>query len=140
METIDTLPRYRHMNLIKICDHALIKTSEVKIMQIESHCQIVAGMSYDTSKAELIGWVYDTSLFDTDYEGIKRHLMRHQDGHYFLFSLFGTLTRRPFGQVVPLSEQDAQQWSAKNGVNFLNGGSNAIRSVEEYAAPPLHFE
>ncbi len=104
-------------------------------MQIASHCQTIAGMSYDTSKAELIGWVYDNSLFDSDYEGIKRHLMRHQDGHYFLFSLFGTMTSRPFGQVVPLSEQDAMQWSVANSVSLTQGGVGQQADRREYIVP-----
>ena len=98
-------------------------------MQIPSHCQTIAGRAYDTTEAELIGWIYDNSIIDSDYEGIKRHLMRHQDGHYFLFSLFGTMTSRPFGQIVPLSEQDARQWSAKNGINLAK-----VRSIGTVSA------
>jgi hypothetical protein len=86
-------------------------------MQVPSHKQIIAGVSYDTTTADLIGWVYDTNIVDSDYEGIKRHLMRGADGRFFLFSLFGTMSTRPIGQIIPFTAEDAARWCESNGVN-----------------------
>ena len=85
-------------------------------MQIDSHKQVIGGSLYDTATAELIGWVYENHIVGSDYEGIKRHLMRNADGRIFLFSLFGTMGTRPIGQIVPMSEVDAVRWCESNGV------------------------
>lgn len=85
-------------------------------MQIESHWQVIGGTVYDTATAELIGWVHDHNIIDSDYEGIKRHLMRRADGRFFLFTLFGTMSKRPIGQIVPMAELDAMRWCELNGV------------------------
>lgn len=86
-------------------------------MQIDSHRQVIGGSIYDTATAELIGWVYDNHIVDSDYKGIKRHLMRNADGRIFLFSLFGTMGNRPIGQIVPMNEIDAIRWCESNGVH-----------------------
>ena len=86
-------------------------------MQIDSHKQVIGGSIYDTATAELIGWVYDNHIVDSDYEGIKRHLMRNADGRVFLFSLIGTMGNRPIEQIVPMSDIDAIRWCDSNGID-----------------------
>lgn len=106
-------------------------------MEIPSHKQVIAGASYDTTTAELIGWVYDHDIVDSDYEGIKRHLMRRDDGRFFLFSLFGTMSNRPIGQIVPFTPQEAVRWCEANGVesgNVIQMYPKTLEDASEMAA------
>ena len=89
-------------------------------MQVPSHRQVIAGTAYDTTTAEMIAWVYDTNIVDSDYEGIKRYLMRRPDGRFFLFSLFGTMSKRPIGQIIPFTPQDAARWCEVNSLDGVN--------------------
>ena len=102
-------------------------------MQIPSHKQMIGGSSYDTTTAELIAWVYDANNVDSDYEGIKRHLMRCADGRFFLFSLFGTMSKRPIGQIIPFTQQDAAQWCEANSLDRVGAAYLIHGAVPETA-------
>lgn len=86
-------------------------------MEVDSHRQIVGGALFDTSSANLIVSVNEPSVPDSVYRGIRCHLMRLEDGRYFLFSQFGTSQSRPIGQVAPLSATEAAEWCEARGIN-----------------------
>ena len=84
-------------------------------MEIPSHRQVIAGITFDTTTAEPIGWIYDDNIIDSHYEGTTPYLMRQNDGRFFLFSIFGTMTTRAIRQIVPLTTSDVARWCEANG-------------------------